>query len=218
MTEAPLEKAQYRRQVPETRRLHLAARTVVLVVLAVAVVACGGEDDGEPVATEPPVTEASTTTVDAAAGDEGGGACDGLDSVAVADIVGEVADTGTVSGEPTFGRPDGTELTYAVEGCSFEVVVAGDDEPHEFSVSIGTAPDGVDLFEEFRASRQPDDLRPASGVGDEAFLDATSGDQSVQLIVDTGDDVLFVESDPPFGVPVADDDVLIALADLALGR
>jgi hypothetical protein len=207
-----------------TRPHHPAAVAATLAAtLALALAGCGGGDGDDAASgssaggstTAPSVTDDGAGAEGDGTADDGGG-CGGLAEAAVADIVGEVADTGTVGGEPTFGRSDGTEFTYSTAGCRFEVVVAGDDEPHEFSVSTGTAPQGVDLFDEFRATRDAADLRPVTGVGDDAFVDATFGEQSVQLVVRSGDSVLFIESDPPFGVPVAADDVLTALATLSL--
>ena len=194
---------------------------------ALALAACGGGDnDDDPVAsgTRDDTTETTADTGEAAdaaadSGNDGAGPCDGFDETAVAAIVGDVVDTGSTGGEPTFGRSDGTEFSYAVEGGTFDVAVDGEDDPHVYSVSTGTALDaGIDVFDEFQSARDAEDVRPVDGLGDGAFVDATFGDQKVELIVRTGDTVLFVESDPPFGVPVAPDDVLVDLAELAIGE
>lgn len=191
---------------------------------ALALAACGGGDDDDPVAsgTRDDGTETTAGTGEQADATNGGdetGPCDGLDETAVAAVLGDVVDTGSTGGEPTFGRPDGTDFSYAVEGCTFDVAVAGEDEPHVFSVSTGSPLDAdIDLFEEFQAARDAADIRPVDGLGDDAFVDATFGDQKVELIVRTDDTVLFVESDPPFGVAVASDDVLVDLAELAIGE
>jgi len=207
-----------------TRPSIIAAALAATCALALA--ACGGDDDDDPVAsgTRDDTTEATADAGAAAdaAGDsdgDGAGPCDGFDETAVAAIVGDVVDTGSTGGEPTFGRGDGTEFSYAVEGCTFDVAVDGEDDPHVYSVSTGTALDaGIDVFAEFQSARDAEDVRPVDGLGDGAFVDATFGDQKVELIVRTGDTVLFVESDPPFGVPVAPDDVLVDVAELVIGE
>lgn len=204
-----------------TRKTALAATLAAACALALG--ACGDDGD-DPVASGTPDDGATgTTAVDAGdGGDEGDGdgasPCDALTEDAVAGIVGEVTDSGDYGGTPQFGRPDGTSFDYTSNGCTFDVAVEGDEDPHEYTVSAGTPVDaGIDLFEEFRSSRDAEDIRPVDDLGDDAFVDTTFGDRKVQLIVRTGDTVLFVDSSPPFGVPVADDEVLVALAELALG-
>jgi hypothetical protein len=189
--------------------------------LTLALVACGGDDDASTADSSSDVAADDTTTTAAADGDSttagAGGPCDGLDEAAVAEVTGEVVDTGERGGEPVFGRGDGTEFDYAVEGCTFDVAVDGEEDPHVYSVSTGTAPDGIDLYDEFVSTRDPADVTQVTDLGDEAFVDASFGDQKIELIVRTGDGTaLFVTSDPPFGVPVAGQDVLVGLAELAL--
>lgn len=193
---------------------------------ALALGACGG-DDGDP---EASTTDEVTDTTAAPAGSEAdtdtdaGGfdpsaPCEALTSEAVAALLGQVTDTGEYGGTPEFGRGDGSTFDYVADGCTFDVAVDGDDEPHEYTVSTGTPDDpAIDLFEEFRTVRDPEDLRPVDGIGDDAFVDTTFGSQRAALIVRSGDTVLMVDSRPPFGVPVADDDLLVALAELALGE
>ena len=172
-------------------------RTAIAVTLAAACAlalgACG--DDGDDTeASGARDDEPTETTVAGAAGDGRGG-------------------------EPVFLRSDGSEFNYVVDGCTFEVAVPGDDEPHEYAIYTGTPPEGIDLYEEFEVGRRPEDMEPVDGLGERAFVDHTFGNQKVELIVDLGDgSALFVESQPPFGVPVADTPTLVALAELALGE
>lgn len=194
-------------------------------VLALALVACGS-DDGDDTATDTAADETTATetdTTETGAGENGdesetaGGLCDGLDDADVAALTGEVVDTGPLGGEPTFGRTDGSEFEYASEGCTFDVAVEGDEDPHEYSLSLGTPPEGIDLFDEFVATRDTADLTPVPDLGEEAYVDATFGSQKIELIVRTGDGTaLIVSSAPPFGSPVADQDTLVGLAELVL--
>ena len=189
---------------------------------ALALGACGG-DDGDP---EAAATDDVTDATDAAPGTDTDGAgfdpsapCGALTDDAVAAVLGEVTATGGYGGTPEFGRGDGSGFDYVADGCTIDVAVDGDDDPHSYTVSTGTPVDaGIDLFEEFRTERDPEDLRPVEGLGDDAFVDTTFGGRRVALIVRSGDTVLFVDSRPPFGVPVADDEVLVALAELTLGE
>lgn len=185
--------------------------------LTLALVSCGADDDPSTADTSSGAAADDTTTTaadsDSTTAGAGGGPCAGLDEADVAEVIGEIVDTG----EPVFGRRDGTEFDYAIEGCTFDVAVDGEQDPHVYSVSTGTAPDGIDLYDEFVSTRDPADVTHVTDVGDEAFVDASFGDQRIELIVRTGDGTaLFVTSDPPFGVPVADQDALIGLAGLVL--
>lgn len=199
--------------------------TAVLASALLALVACGGDDDD----TAADVSADGTTTTagdsgrgeSAGAGsgdsDNAGGLCEGLDEADVAALTGEVVDSGSLGGEPTFGRSDGSEFEYTSEGCTFDVAVEGDEDPHEYSLSLGSPPEGIDLFDEFVATRDTADLTPVPGLGDEAYVDATFGSQKIELIVRTGDGTaLIVSSAPPFGAPVADQDTLVGLAELVL--
>jgi hypothetical protein len=193
--------------------------TGLAAALMLVVVACGGDDDEDTSTADTSSDDTTTTAQNGDAGDAAGASrpCEALTESAVAGLTGEVVDTGEAGGDPVFGRTDGTEFTYTVDGCTFDVAVEGEEDPHVYSVSTGTASDGIDLYDEFLTGRDPADVTPVADLGEEAFVDATFGDQEVQLIVRTGDSTaLFVSSDPPFGVPVADQDVLVGLAELAL--
>ncbi len=189
---------------------------------ALALGACGGGDDDS----ETSSADEGTDAPEAAAGADAAGAgfdpsspCAALTDDAVGAVLGEVTDIGQYGGTPEFGRGDGTSFDYVADGCIFDIAVDGEDEPHEYTVSTGTPVDaGIDLFDEFRTVRDAEDLRPVDGLGDDAFIDTTFGSRRAALIVRSGDTVLFVDSRPPFGVPVADDDVLVALAELTLGE
>lgn len=210
-------------------------RTAIAVTLAAACAlalgACG--DDGDDTeASGARDDEPTETTAAGAAGDgaedgtgdgSGDGAvtgpCKNLTEDELTGVIGEVADATGRGGEPVFLRSDGSEFNYVVDGCTFEVAVPGDDEPHEYAIYTGTPPEGIDLYEEFEVGRRPEDMEPVDGLGERAFVDHTFGNQKVELIVDLGDgSALFVESQPPFGVPVADTPTLVALAELALGE
>lgn len=197
--------------------------------LALALVACGGDDGDDTTSgdgTSDSATDGTSATTSATAADDSdsdsdsenaGGPCDGLDEADVAALTGDVVDSGPLGGEPTFGRSDGSEFEYTSEGCTFDVAVEGDEDPHEYSLSLGTPPEGIDLFDEFVATRDAADLTPVPDLGDEAYLDATFGSQKIELIVRTGDGAaLIVSSAPPFGTPVADQDTLVGLAELVL--
>src|SRR5690606_30012835 len=152
-------------------------------------------------------------------GDAAAGLCKNLTEDELTGIIGEVVDATGWGGEPVFLRADGSEFNYVVDGCTFEVAVPDDAEPHEYAIYTGTPPEGIDLYEEFEVGRRPGDMEPVDGLGARAFVDHTFGNQKVELIVDLGDgSALFVESQPPFGVPVADTPTLVALAELALGE
>lgn len=193
--------------------------------LALALVACGS-DDGEDTTSDDTATDAAadeTTATETGADENGdedrtaGGLCEGLDEADVAALTGEVVDSGSLGGDPTFGRRDGSEFGYTSEGCTFDVAVEGDEDPHEYSLSLGTPPEGIDLFDEFVATRDTADLTPVPDLGEEAYVDATFGSQKIELIVRTGDGTaLKVSSAPPFGSPVADQDTLVGLAQLVL--
>jgi hypothetical protein len=205
-------------------------RTVLAVTLAAACAlalgACG--DDGDDTEAsgarddEPTETTAAGAAGDGAedgTGDAAAGLCKNLTEDELTGIIGEVVDATGRGGEPVFLRSDGSEFNYVVDGCTFEVAVPDDDEPHEYAIYTGTPPEGIDLYEEFEVGRRPEDMEPVDGLGERAFVDHTFGNQKVELIVDLGDgSALFVESQPPFGVPVADTPTLVALAELALGE
>jgi hypothetical protein len=205
------------------------AAAVGLLTLA----ACGG-DDGDAAAVidgsgADTVTTEAVATTDAIDGTgqepavetDGPHSCDKVDGELVALVV---ADTGEVANAvpsevaglaATFSRADGTEFTYVAPGCRYLVTTASGEE-HRVTVSSAADPEGIDLFDEWWNVIDSGDRQQVEDVGERAFFDYRFDDQSTTLVVDIGDRVLFVKSQPPPGEALLAEPKLIALAGVTL--
>jgi hypothetical protein len=204
--------------------------TAVVGLLTLA--ACGGDDGGAAAVIDEKradtvTTEAVATTdaIDSATAQEpvetdGPHSCDKVDGELVGLVV---ADTGDVANAvpsevaglaATFSREDGTEFTYVAPGCRYLVTTASGEE-HRVTISSAADPEGIDLFDEWWNVIDSGDRQQVEDVGERAFFDHRFGDQSTTLVVDVGDRVLFVKSQPPPGEALLEEPKLIALAGVS---
>lgn len=217
-------------------RLPLLLPAAVAAVGLLGLTACGGDDGGAAAVVDgsdaDTVTTEAVATTDAIDGttapetvveEDGPHSCDNVDGELVGRVVADTGDVANavpseVSGlASTFSRVDGTEFTYMAPGCRYLVTTASGGE-HRVTISSAADPEGVELFDEWwdvidSGDRQQIDNRD---IGERAFLDNRFGDQSTTLVVDIGDRVLFVKSQPPPGEAVLDESRLLALAAVAL--
>jgi hypothetical protein len=229
------DRERYNRERRERRALALPLAVATAGALTLS--ACsGGDDDG----TAFTFSDESTTTADGAEGapvssvteapeDDGGQpeqvedgphTCDTLDGTLVADavsgvgpVVSEVS-SGYEGIETTFSRSDGSEFAYVSQGCRY--IVTTDGGEHRVTIESAADPEGIDLFDEWWTVNGTEQKKEVGGVGDGAFLDQRLADQSVTLVVGTGDRVVFVKSQPPEGGALLDQAVLVDLAEVAL--